>query len=68
MTKRQRKIKSMNNYKEALIEISLLWGASIDSPDGQRLIKLTKMIDEFEEKKFPEFIKLNKGKDEKKTY
>lgn len=66
MTKRQRKIKNMVDYNEALMEISLIWGAASNSSEGQRFIKLEKMINEFEEKKFPEFIK--KGKlDEKKA-
>lgn len=58
MTKKQRKIKNMRDYKEALVEVSLLWGSPAETEEGKRLLKLTKMIEEFEDKKFPRFIKI----------
>lgn len=60
MTKRQRKIKNMKDYEDALVEVSLLWDSPIDTDDGKRLLKLTKMIEEFEDKKFLKFTKTEK--------
>lgn len=62
MTKRQRKIKNMKDYEDALVEVSLLWDSPIDTDDGKRLLKLTKMIEEFEDKKFSKLTKIEEDK------
>lgn len=52
LTRRRKKIKTTKDYQEALLEFSLLFDSPEDSYDYQRLLKLKKMIADFEKTKF----------------
>ncbi len=48
-----RAVKTEADYSAALVEIERLWGAEIDTPNGDRLDVLITLIDTYEAKHHP---------------
>ena len=48
-----RPIRTDDDHKAALVEISRLWGAAEGSPDGDRLDVLATLVEHYEEARWP---------------
>ena len=48
-----RPVKTEADYSAALVEIERLWGAEIDTPEGDRLDVLMTLVDAYETKHHP---------------
>jgi HTH-type transcriptional regulator/antitoxin HigA len=46
-------IRTEKDYEVALIEIERLWGASVGSPEGDKLDVLVTLVEAYEEKHYP---------------
>jgi HTH-type transcriptional regulator/antitoxin HigA len=48
-----RPIRTKKDYEATLTEVEHLWGAKLDTPDGDRLDVLATLIDVYESEHFP---------------